>query len=155
MKPGTACAPRRPSTISSTRLTWTFSARPNEPSTSEKIMKLAKLKTVVAVGALLATSGVSGRAQSSADIDALKADMQKMQQNMAEMQKKIDALEKEKAEAAQSQSALEKSSPSIQEINKIAAGQNVGGTSPVADRGGFDDQQTAAQRPGNLAQDPK
>ena len=117
-------------------------------------MNMKTTKTYYAIIALIAAGILTAPAQST-DLDALKSDMQTMQKNMAEMQKKIDELEKEKARAAEAQSALEKSSPSIQEMNKIAAGQNVGGTSPVAPRGAFNDQQIAAQRPGDLTQDPK
>lgn len=118
-------------------------------------MKLTAIKSLVIIGAILTTSGVNGRAQSASDIEALKSAMQTMQQNMAEMQKKIDQLEKDKAAADQAQSDLEKSSPSVQTLEKVAAGQDVGGTSPVTVRKSFNDQQSAAQRPDNLTQDPK
>ena len=117
-------------------------------------MKSNNMKSYAAVIALVAGGIISVPAQST-DLDQLKSDMQTMQQNMTEMQKKIDELEKEKAEAAEAQSAMEKSSPSIQEMEKVAAGQDIGTNSPVASRESFNDQQTPAQRPGELTQDPK
>jgi len=95
---------------------------------------------------MLVTGGTYGRAQ-PADLDTLKAQMQTMQKSMAEMQKKIAELEKEKAAGIQSSNALEQASHSIQEMEKIAAGRDIGGTSPVSSREAFNDQQFASQRP--------
>jgi len=117
-------------------------------------MKPNNMKSYAAIIALVAAGIITAPAQ-SADLDQLKSDMQTMQNNMIEMQKKIDALEKEKAEAAGAQNALEKSSPSIQEMNKVAAGQDIGTNSPVTPRDSFNDQQIAAQRPNDLSLDPK
>ena len=120
-------------------------------------MKKNNMKTYAAVIALVAAGNLTASAQSnsSSDLDELKSEMQMMQTNMAAMQQKIDELEQEKARAAAAQSELEKASPSIQEMEKIAAGQNIGTNSPVAARAAFNDQQTPAQRPGELTQDPK
>jgi len=113
-------------------------------------MKLTKLKTAVVIGALLVGGGINGRAQSSADIEALKSDMQKMQQSMAEMQKKIDALEKEKSawagpgtNAAEGVTFLPPTQPVIPHA------------SAIADRGNLNDQQEAAPRLDDLTLDPQ
>ena len=119
-------------------------------------MKTNSIKLHVAIIAMVVAGIIAAPAQPSpsSELDELKAQMQAMQKNLMEMQKKIDELEQEKTNAA-AQSALDKSSPSIQDMLKIAAGQNVGGVSPVTPRDSFNDQQVAAQRPGNLTQDPK
>ena len=93
------------------------------------------------------------RAQSAEEIQQLKANMQKLQKSMEEMQKKIAELEKEKA-AATTKSAIEKTSPSFQTLEKVAAGQGIGTASPVVQRPALNDQQEGAQRPKDFTLDP-
>jgi hypothetical protein len=127
-------------------------------------MKTTNRKVRLLTTVLIAAAAVSATAQAdeTSDLDQLKAAMQTMQKNMEQMQRKIDELEKEKASAAQAKSAtaqtpnkLEQSSPSIQALEKSAAGENVGTPSPITARGNMNDQQEAAPRPGNQALDPK
>jgi hypothetical protein len=93
------------------------------------------------------------RAQSSEELQQLKATMQQMQKSMEEMQKKIAELEKEKAAAA-AKSAIERTSPSYQALEKVAAGQPIGTASPVGQRPALNDQQEGAQRPKDFTLDP-
>src|SRR5262249_46296556 len=104
----------------------------------------------------------------NSDLDDLKTQLKSMQKTMEEMQKKIDQLEKEKAAQpppaptpapaptpTPAQSALEKGSPSVQTLQRVAEGQQVGHASPVTPRENLNDQQVAAPRPGDLTLDPK
>jgi len=94
------------------------------------------------------------RAQSPEELQQLKAKLQEMQKSMEEMQKKIAELEKEKA-AATTKSAIEKTSPSYQALEKVAAGQGIGTASPVVQRPALNDQQEGAQRSKDSTLDPK
>ena len=116
-------------------------------------MKSNIMKTMSLVLALSAAGGLPAWAQDS-ELDKLKASMQQMQKNMEEMQKKIAELEKEKA-AATNKSAIEKTSPSFQALEKVAAGQDIGTASPVGQRPALNDQQEGAQRPNDSTLDPK
>ena len=116
-------------------------------------MNAKKSKMYVAIIALVAAGIISAPGQTT-ELDQVKAAMQTMQKNMEEMQKKIAQLEQEKA-ASQSSNAVAQASPSIQDMEKAAAGQNIGEASPIADRGNFNDQQVSAPRLGDHTLDPK
>src|SRR4030095_9278777 len=73
--------------------------------------------------------------------------------NMEEMQKKIAELEKEKA-AATAKYAIEKTSPSYQALEKVAAVQSIGTARPVGQRPAMNEQQEGAQRPKYFTRDP-
>ena len=109
--------------------------------------------TVLLAVALVAAGGRTTIAQtaSQSEIDELKATMHSMQTNEAQMQEKIDELEKEKAATAQGQT----NSSSVQGLEKVAAGEDLGEASPVAHRPAFNDQQEGAPRPKDYTLDPK
>jgi hypothetical protein len=130
-------------------------------------MKTTIRKTLPVILSLAVAASLPARAQNS-DLDDLKAQLKAMQKTMEEMQKKIDQLEKEKTAQpppaptpaptptpAPGATALEKESPSVQTLEKIAEGQQVGHASPITPRENLNDQQDAAQRPGDLTLDPK
>jgi hypothetical protein len=118
------------------------------------IVKSNLMKTMSLVLALFAAGGLPAWAQDS-ELDKLKANMQQMQKNMEEMQKKIMELEKEKTNApAAAPSAIERTSPSFQTLEKVAAGEAVGHASQVAQRPALNDQQEGAQRPKDFTLDP-
>lgn len=116
-------------------------------------MKSNIMKTMSVVLALSAAGGLPAWAQNS-ELDQLKATMQQMQKSMEEMQKKIAEMEKEKA-AAPAASAVERTSPSYQALEKAATGKDIGSASPVGHRPALNDQQEAAQRSKDLTLDPK
>src|SRR5262245_13285134 len=121
-------------------------------------MKMNIAKATPLTLALLIAGGTSAWAQSS-ELDQLKTQMEQMQKTMQDMQKKINELEaKEKAPTAASTNALPvvaASSPSVQTIEKIASGQDIGEASLVQDRGALNDQQVGAPRPTDHTLDPK
>jgi hypothetical protein len=117
-------------------------------------MKMNKTKAYAAIIAFIAAGILSAPAQSSSEIEQMKAALQTMQKSMDQMQQKIDELEKEKA-MAPSQTNIEQNSPSVQTLEKAAAGQDIGKASPVAGRDNMNDQQEAAPRPGDQTLDPK
>jgi hypothetical protein len=105
--------------------------------------------------ALLVAGRVSVSAQNS-ELDQLKQTMKTMEQTIEQMKKKIAELE-EKAQSAPpvaSRTQMESNSPSIQALEKVAAGQKVSEKSPVTYRGALNDQQEAASRPKDYTLDP-
>src|SRR5262245_59539278 len=93
----------------------------------------------LAIAAALLISGVASAPAQDSELEKLKATMQQMQKTMAEMQKKIEELEKQKAAPA-TVSSLEKASPSMQTLEKIASGEQVGHASQVTPRPALNDQ---------------
>ncbi len=116
-------------------------------------MKTNMMKVIPLVVVLLVLRAVPAVAQSS-ELDQLKVTLQHMQKTIAEMQQKIAELEKEKA-VTPAPSAIERNSPSYKALEKVAAGQDIGSASPVAQRPAFNDQQEAAQRSKDYSLDPK
>jgi hypothetical protein len=96
-------------------------------------------------------------------LEQLKAAMKEMQKNMEAMQKKINDLEQQQqkppvapaAPVSPPAATIEQTSPSFQALQKVAEGRDIGTASPVAPRGGFNDQQEAAPRRNDLTLDPK
>jgi hypothetical protein len=112
-------------------------------------------KPLMIATALLVAGTVSVSAQNS-ELDQLKQTMKTMEQTIEQMKKKIAELE-EKAQAAPpaaTRSQMESNSPSIQALEKVAAGQKVSEKSPVTYRGALNDQQEAASRPKDYTLDP-
>src|SRR4051794_32451018 len=97
------------------------------------------------IALLAASAGLPAWAQSS-ELDQLKVTMESMQKAMREMQAKINQLEQERARAPGT-NALSATSPSIQTIEKVAAGVPVGHPSPIVDRESMRDYQEGAPRP--------
>jgi len=115
-----------------------------------------KTSRTLMMAALLLTSGaIPARAQNS-DLDQLKQTVQSMEKTIEQMKQKIADLEAQKAQAppVTSTNKLEASSPSIQTMEKAAAGQPIGEQSPVTYRGALNDQQEAASRPKDFTLDP-
>jgi hypothetical protein len=113
-------------------------------------MKMKTAKAYTAIIAFVAAGILAAPAQSSSEIDQLKAAMQTMQKNMDEMQQKIAELEAEKsAAAAPGTNGTEgvTFAPPTQPLIPHA--------SPVADRGNLNDEQEAAPRLDDLTLDPK
>jgi len=94
-------------------------------------------------------------AQSQDELKQLKDSVSQMQKTIDDLNKRIADMEKAKAAAPAAQSATEKNSPSIIIIERIAAGEQVAGQSPITDRGALNDQQEAASRPKDFTLDPK
>src|SRR6185436_9549858 len=119
-------------------------------------MKRTAMKLVAMITALLAAGAVTASAQ-NADIDQLKSSVKTLEQTINELKQKIADLEKAKAAPAPApaRSAMETNSPSIQALEKIAAGEQVAKQSPVTYRGALNDQQEAASRPKDYTLDPK
>ena len=103
---------------------------------------------------LLAAGSLRVSAQ-NAELDQLKATLQQMQKTINEMQKKISDLEREKAtNAAPAPSLIERTSPSYQALEKVAAGTNLGSASLIEHRPALNDQQEGAPRPKDYTLDP-
>ncbi len=117
-------------------------------------MKTTIIKMTPCLIALLAAGGIPAWAQDS-DLNQLKAKMELMQKTMQEMQQKINDLERERTRAVAPTNGLFATSPSIQTIEKVAAGEDVGKASPITDRGSLHDYQEGAQRPKDYTLDPK
>lgn len=118
-------------------------------------MKRNRTKAYVAIIAFIAAGILSAPAQSSSEIDQLKATLQAMQKTMDDMQKKIAELEATRTNSVQTTNALEQASPSYQTLEKVAEGKNVGQSSPIADRQNLNDNQESAPRLGDQTLDPK
>jgi hypothetical protein len=105
--------------------------------------------------AVTLAGAVAASAQNS-DLDQLKQTVKSMEQTIQEMKQKIADLEKQKAQAPPltGTNTLEATSPSIQTVEKAAAGQKIGEQSPVTDRHAMNDQQEAASRPKDYTLDP-
>jgi hypothetical protein len=112
-------------------------------------------KSLILATVLLAMTGISASAQNS-ELEQLKAQMKAMEQTIEQMKQKIGELERTKSStaAATNNSLLEMNSPSIQTVEKVAAGQSVGEKSPITYRGALNDQQEAASRPKDFTLDP-
>jgi gas vesicle protein len=117
-------------------------------------MKLNTARTLVITAALLAGT-IPASAQDS-ELDKLKESVKSMEQTIEQMKQKIADLEKQKAQApaATGTNVLEKSSASIQTLEKIAEGQPIGELSPVTYRHALNDQQDPASRPKDFTLDP-
>jgi hypothetical protein len=102
--------------------------------------------------AVLAAGNINAPAQNS-ELEQLKQTVQSMEKTIQEMKQKIDDLEKQKAAPAPVTNAVA-ASPSIQTIEKIAEGQQVGEKSPITFRDALNDQQVAATRPKDFTLDP-
>ena len=116
-------------------------------------MKTSLITKLSLVFVLLATGSLRVSAQ-NAELDELKANLQRMQKTIEQMQKKISDLEKEKAVQTNAPSILERTSPSYQTLEKVAAGTNVGNASLIEHRPALNDQQEGAQRPKDYTLDP-
>jgi hypothetical protein len=109
---------------------------------------------MIIAAALLTSATVPALAQNS-ELDQLKQTMKSMEQTIDQMKQKIAELERTRAQAPPSATnGLEASSPSIQTLEKVAAGQNVSKQSPITYRGAMNDQQEAASRPKDYTLDP-
>jgi len=118
-------------------------------------MKLKTTNSLIISTALLAASSIPVSAQ-NADLDQLKETVKSMEQTIEQMKQKIADLEKQKtqAPAASGTNVLEKTSPSIQTLEKVAEGQSIGEKSPITYRHALNDQQDAASRPKDFTLDP-
>jgi DcaP outer membrane protein len=124
-------------------------------------------KKSVVVSLTLSVFFVFDAAARASELDELKATVQAMQKNMAEMQKKIAALEQENrtykgqtvskavvAPAAIAEAAGDNASDQTVTIAPTAVTIE-GRASEIKDRPAMDDQQEAAPRPNDLTLDPK
>ena len=126
--------------------------------------------TAAVLAAAVAASSVF--AQTPDDFNKLKSMVEQMQKTIDAQNTRISELEKEKAARQQAQpavvapttnataaaripSALEKNSPSYQDLEKVAAGGQIGTKSPVTFRDAMNDQQEAASRPKDYTLDPQ
>ncbi len=109
---------------------------------------------LIAVTAL-AVAGMPASAQNS-ELDQLKQTVKSMEQTIQEMKQKIAQLEQAQAQPppVTRTNLIEAASPSIQTLEKIAAGERVASKSPVTYRGALNDQQEAASRPKDFTLDP-
>jgi hypothetical protein len=112
-------------------------------------------KRLILATVLVAITAISASAQNS-DLEQLKAQMKVMEQTIEQMKQKIGELERTKSatSGATSTNPLEMNSPSIQTVEKVAAGQSIGEKSPITYRGALNDQQEAASRPKDFTLDP-
>ena len=117
-------------------------------------MKQKTIVSLIVATAVFAIGRMEALAQNS-DIEQLKQTMQSMEKTIQEMKRKIADLEKEKAAPARATATnVVAASPSMQTIEKVAAGQPVGEKSPITYRGALNDQQEAASRPKDFTLDP-
>jgi hypothetical protein len=86
----------------------------------------------------------------------MKETIKAMEKTIEQMKQKISDLEKQKAQAppVTVTNALEATSPSIQDMEKVAAGKLIGEKSPVTYRDTLSDEQQAASRPKDFTLDP-
>jgi hypothetical protein len=119
---------------------------------------MQRISTILLLAAALFAALTLPTSAQNSELEELKAKMKAMEQTMEEMKQKIAELEKQKVPApspAQARaSLLESNSPSMQALEKVAAGETVARQSPVTDRGAMNDQQTAASRPKDFTLDP-
>jgi hypothetical protein len=108
---------------------------------------------IVFATVVLATPSI--RAQNSDELQQLKKAVQDMQKTIDGLKSRIAEMETNRVVAPPVTSAVERNSPSIQTIEKIAAGEQVAKQSPVTYRGALNDQQEAASRPKDYTLDPK
>jgi len=118
-------------------------------------MKLNTTKSLIITMALFAAGSLRAPAQNT-ELDQLKETLKSMQQTIEQMKQKIADLEKQQAKppAVVSTNLLEEKSPSVQTLEKVAEGQQVGEKSPVTFRNTFNDEQEAASRPKDFTLDP-
>jgi hypothetical protein len=117
-------------------------------------MKQKTIVSLIVATAVFAIGRMEALAQNS-DIEQLKQTVQSMEKTIQEMKQKIADLEKEKAAPAPTTATnVVAASPSMQTIEKVAAGQPVGEKSPITYRGALNDQQEAASRPKDFTLDP-
>jgi len=105
-------------------------------------------------------------AQSAEEFNQLKALVEQLQKTIDTQNQRISDLEKQKGAAPSSAPtaapgattatppSVVANSPSIQVIEKAAAGEAIGQKSPVTYRGAMNDQQEAASRPKDYTLDP-
>ncbi len=118
-------------------------------------MKLKMTRPLFVAAGLVLGGGITAPAQTP-DLDQLKAAVKNMQDTINQMNQKINELEAEKAAAVPgATNGYAKTSPSIQEMEKVAAGGTIGTQSPVADRGSLNNQQEGAPRLKDYTLDPK
>ena len=101
----------------------------------------------IIVFALLCAPGVSGVARADSrdeEIEKLKKAVESMQKTIEQQNQKIQEIEKAQAKAPPPPPAVPETAAEI-----------AGATSPVTERGAFNDQQQAAPRPDDLTLDPK
>jgi len=112
-------------------------------------------KSLILSAALVAAGNLHSFGQNS-ELEQLKAQMKTMEQTIEQMKQKISELERTKPATAASMGTnpLEMNSPSIQTVEKVAAGQSIGEKSPITYRGALNDQQEAASRPKDYTLDP-
>jgi hypothetical protein len=106
------------------------------------------------IAALLFAIGSFTAGAQSSELDFLKAQMQIMKENMEKMQKAMDELQRQKTAPPQPTS-VETNSPSMQLMERVVKGLDIGETSPIQNRRSFNDQQEGAPRPNDLTLDPK
>jgi hypothetical protein len=123
---------------------------------NSKIKPAHTVRRAVALSLLIAgLAAPQARAQTAEEIQQLKDAVKQMQGTIDALNKKIEDLEKARTAApVPAQSALEKSSPSVQTLEKVAAGGQIGQQSPVTYRDTLNDQQEAASRPKDFTLDP-
>jgi hypothetical protein len=111
-------------------------------------------KSLIIAAAMLAAA-VPAPAQ-NAELDQLKEQMKAMEQTIEQMKQKIADLERTNAAAPRLivTNPLTTTSPSIQTLEKVAAGEPIGQKSPVTYRETLNDQQEAASRPKDYTLDP-
>jgi len=105
------------------------------------------LMAIVLLAGLLTAPEVP--AQSAEEFKQLKAMVEQMQKTIEAQNARIAEMEKSKAAAPVVTTTvvtnrLEATSPSIQTMEKVAAGQSVATQSPITFRGALNDQQEAA-----------
>jgi hypothetical protein len=117
-----------------------------------------KIASLTFAAALL-TAGTTTTPAQNSELDQLKSTIKAMEQTIEQMKQKIADLEKRPTPAAAAPmagtNALEAASPSIQTLEKLAAGKMVASQSPITYRGALNDQQEAASRPKDFTLDPK
>lgn len=123
-------------------------------------------RILVATLAATALATPALRAQSPEEFKQLKALVEQMQKTIDTQNQRITDLERQKGVAPATATTaapgattatsptVVASSPSIQTIEKAAAGQPIGQQSPVTYRGAMNDQQEAASRPKDYTLDP-
>jgi len=124
-------------------------------------------KRSVVLSLTLSVFFVFGAAARASELDELKATVQAMQKNMAEMQKKITALEQENrtykhqtaSKAVLAPTAIAEATADTASDQTVTIAPTAvtieGRASEIKDRPAMDDQQEAAPRPNDLTLDPK
>ncbi|HSU53377.1 MAG TPA: hypothetical protein VLT36_04900, partial [Candidatus Dormibacteraeota bacterium] len=115
-----------------------------------------KITRTILVSAALLVAGTFAAPAQDPELEQLKQTMKVMEQTIEQMKQKIADLERAKAQpaAVAPTNGLEATSPSIQTLEKVAAGGTVSHQSQVEYRGAMNDQQEAASRPKDYTLDP-